>query len=113
MEEAQQIVSNLHQEVQFPQREDVKVSLESKTRRGFPYYTKYELTLVISSRIQQLQTGSPPLVSLENMDTESPTFLFELAKLEIKERKVPFIIGRHYPDGTVEYWSAMELQILV
>jgi DNA-directed RNA polymerase I, II, and III subunit RPABC2 len=42
-------------------------------------------------------------------DLESP---IDIAKKELMERKIPFIIRRPLPDGSYEDWRVDELRIL-
>lgn len=101
----------LHPEVLPVSRESVTESLKGN-RVTLPYFTKYEYVTLVGVRAQELQDGAKPLVSLDGMITSDPKFVEQLAKREILERKLPFIIHRRLPDGTSEYWSAMELSIV-
>jgi hypothetical protein len=46
------------------------------------------------------------------MVTSDPVFLEEVAKKEIVEKKLPFIIIRSIPNGQSEYWSTSELSVM-
>lgn len=98
----------LHPEVQTIDRE----SITSDARITLPYYSKYEFTALMGLRAQQLADGAKALVSLEGMQTSHPQFVWKLARKEIEERVLPFIIHRRLPDGVSEYWSASELSIV-
>ena len=76
-------------------------------RRTIPFLTKYEKTRIIGKRAMQISKGSPPLVEIG--DLESP---IDIAKKELMERKIPFIIRRPLPDGSYEDWRVDELRIL-
>jgi len=76
-------------------------------RRTIPFLTKYEKARIIGKRAMQISKGSPPLVEIG--DLESP---IDIAKKELMERKIPFIIRRPLPDGTYEDWRVDELRIL-
>ena len=76
------------------------------------YYSKYEYTVLLGTRAQQLAEGARPLVSLEGMVTSDPKFVWNLAQREILEQKLPFIIHRRLPNGVSEYWSTMELSVI-
>ena len=101
----------LHPEVLPVSREAVTESLKSQ-RVTLPYYTKYEYVTLTGTRAQQLAEGAKPLVSLDGMTTSDPQFVWNVAEKEILEQKLPFIIHRRLPDGTSEYWSAMELSVM-
>ena len=76
-------------------------------RRTIPFLTKYEKARIIGKRAMQISKGSPPLVEIG--DLESP---IDIAKKELMERKIPFIIRRPLPDGSYEDWRVDELRIL-
>ena len=76
-------------------------------RRTIPFLTKYEKARIIGKRAMQISKGSPPLVEIG--DLESP---IDIARKELMERKIPFIIRRPLPDGSYEDWRVDELRIL-
>jgi DNA-directed RNA polymerase I, II, and III subunit RPABC2 len=76
-------------------------------RMTIPFLTKYEKARIIGKRAMQISKGSPPLVEIG--DLESP---IDIAKKELMERKIPFIIRRPLPDGSYEDWRVDELRIL-
>ena len=76
-------------------------------RRTIPFLTKYERSRIIGKRAMQISKGSPPLVEIG--DLENP---IDIAKKELIERKIPFIIRRPLPDGSYEDWRVDELRIL-
>ena len=76
-------------------------------RRTIPFLTKYEKARIIGKRAMQISKGSHPLVEIG--DLESP---IDIAKKELMERKIPFIIRRPLPDGSYEDWRVDELRIL-
>jgi len=80
---------------------------KNKQRMTIPFLTKYEKTRIIGKRAMQISKGSPPLVEIG--DLESP---IDIAKKELMERKIPFIIRRPLPDGSYEDWRVDELRIL-
>ena len=76
------------------------------------YFTKYEYTALLSMRAQQIADGAKPLVGLEGLKASDPMFVWNVAKREIEQRKLPFIIRRQLPDGNSEFWSAQELEMI-
>jgi len=76
------------------------------------YFTKYEYTALLSMRAQQIADGAKPLVSLDGLKTSDSMFVWNVAKREIEQRKLPFIIRRQLPDGNSEFWSAQELEMI-
>jgi len=101
----------LHPEVQAVSRDEVTEALKND-RTMDPYYTKYEYVALLGIRIQQLSEGAGPLVSIDGMVTSDPRFLEEVAKKEIHEKKLPFIIHRRILNGQSEYWSTTELSVI-
>jgi DNA-directed RNA polymerase subunit K/omega len=78
-----------------------------KTYITRPYLTIYEKTKIISERSQQLSNGSIPLIK----NPESYNSVYEIAIEELKQKKVPFIIGRPI-SNRMEYWKLEDLNIL-
>jgi len=59
-------------------------------------------------RANQLSQGARPYVAIPEYMTD----VGEIARLELKERRLPFIISRPMPDGSHEYWRLSDLLIL-
>ena len=73
--------------------------------RTLPFLTKYERTRVIGQRAAQLDTGALPFVPV-------PTEIIRgslIAELELRAKKLPFIIRRPLPNRGSEYWRVSEL----
>jgi DNA-directed RNA polymerase I, II, and III subunit RPABC2 len=104
-------MASVNLEIKPVYRADVNDSVK-QPRITQPFFTKYEYTALLSVRTQQLSEGAKPLVSLEGMKTSDPLFILNLAKREIEEHKLPFIIRRPLPNGTAEFWSAQELEVI-
>ena len=100
-----------HPEVKPVFRKEVAEAIK-QPRITREYFTKYEYTSLIATRAQQLAEGAKPLVSLDGLKVSDPMFVWNVAKREIEQRKLPFVIRRQLPDGTAEYWSAQELEII-
>jgi DNA-directed RNA polymerase I, II, and III subunit RPABC2 len=111
MEQLRETSKLLHPEVLSVSRQSIEESQKSK-RITLPYYSKYEYTSLLGIRAQQLAEGAAPLVSLDGLIASAPDFTTNLAKKEILEQKLPFIIHRRLPNGVSEYWSTMELCII-
>jgi len=99
---------DLHPEVKPVFRADVK----KDGRITQPYFTKYEYTALVAARAQQLAEGAKPLVELKGLNMSDPMFIWNVAKREIEQRKLPYIVRRGLPDNTSEFWSAQELEIM-
>ena len=94
----------------FIHRADI-VKAQESTRTTLPYFSKYEYTALLSMRTQQLYDGAPPLVPVQEFNRDNPRFFWNIAEREVLERKLPFIIRRHLPNGSSEYWSVSELKM--
>lgn len=102
---------DLHPEVRPVFRKDVNASIE-QPRITQPYFTKYEYTALIATRAQQIAEGAKPLVGLDGLRTSDPMFLWNVAKREVEQRKLPYVIRRQLPNNTSEFWSAQEMEVM-
>jgi len=100
-----------HPEVKPVFRPEVVEALAKGDRLTQPFFTKYEYVDMLAARAQQIADGAKPLVGLEGLKTSDPMFLWNVAKREIEQRKLPFMVRRQLPNGTSEYWSAQELEM--
>lgn len=74
--------------------------------RTLPYLTKYEKARVLGQRAKQIETGSKPFVKVPENIIDS----YIIAELELREKKIPFIIKRPIPGGAFEYWNLKDLE---
>jgi DNA-directed RNA polymerase subunit K/omega len=111
MEELRNNSRILHPEVIPITRENISETLKEQ-RKTLPYYSKYEYTVLLGTRAQQLAEGSKPLSDVKGLDQQSPQFIWNLAKREILEQKLPFIIHRRLSNSISEYWSCSELSVI-
>jgi DNA-directed RNA polymerases I, II, and III subunit RPABC2 len=100
-----------HPEVKPVFRQEV-VEAVKQPRVTREFYTKYEYTALLATRAQQLAEGAKPLVNLDGLKQSDPMFVWSVAKREIEQRKLPFLVRRQLPNGTSEYWSTQELEIM-
>lgn len=75
-----------------------------------PFLTQYEKTRILGFRTNQLAQGARPLL-LNGVPEHIKTTL-EIARLELEQRRLPFIVKRPMPDGYFEYWRLSDLLIL-
>ena len=73
-----------------------------------PFLTQYEKTRILGFRTNQLAQGALPYVSVPGHIRNT----LDIAKMELEQRRLPFIIKRPMPDGTFEYWRLSDLMIL-
>lgn len=92
-------------------RKEVTESIQ-QPRMTEPYFTKYEFTALVATRAQQLAEGAKPMASLEGLKTSDPMFVWNLARREIEQHKLPFLVKRTMPNGTSEFWSAQEMEMM-
>jgi DNA-directed RNA polymerase I, II, and III subunit RPABC2 len=76
--------------------------------RTLPFLTKYEKARVLGQRAKQIETGAKPLVKVPENIIDG----YIIAELELREKKIPFIIKRPLPSGACEYWSIRDLEIV-
>lgn len=76
--------------------------------KTLPFLTKYEMTRILGQRAKQLNSGAKSFVKIPPNVIDG----YEIAKLELEEKKIPFIIKRPIPDGTCEYWNVSDLEVL-
>jgi DNA-directed RNA polymerase I, II, and III subunit RPABC2 len=74
--------------------------------RTIPYLTKYEKARILGQRAKQIETGAKPLVKVPENIIDS----YVIAELELREKKIPFIIKRPIPGGAFEYWNLRDLE---
>ncbi len=73
-----------------------------------PFLTLYERTKILGHRENQLAHGARPFVDVPAYVTD----VKDIARLELEQKRLPFIIARPMPDGSFEYWRLADLMIL-
>jgi DNA-directed RNA polymerase I, II, and III subunit RPABC2 len=76
--------------------------------KTLPYLTKYERARILGVRAKQINTGATPFVKLSEEIIDG----YVIAEMELKEKKIPFIIKRPMPNGGSEYWFLKDLEDL-
>jgi len=76
--------------------------------RTYPFLTNFERTKIIGLRANQLSRGSTPFVDVPRHITD----VRDIARLELEQKRLPYIIKRPLPNGTFEYWRLIDLLIL-
>ena len=82
--------------------------IQDENHKTYPFLTKYEKSRILGLRISQLNNGARPLVELQNKVIDNHI----IAKQELIEKKIPFIIMRPLPNGKKEYWKLQDLAII-
>ena len=74
--------------------------------RTIPFLTKYERARILGQRAKQINSGATPFIKVPENIIDG----YIIAEMELKEKKIPFIIRRPLPNGGSEYWSIKELE---
>jgi DNA-directed RNA polymerases I, II, and III subunit RPABC2 len=74
--------------------------------RTIPYLTKYERARILGQRAKQINSGATPFVKVPENVIDG----YLIAELELKEKRIPFIIRRPLPNGGSEYWKVSDLE---
>ena len=74
--------------------------------RTVPFLTKYERARILGQRAKQINMGAQPFVKVPDNVIDG----IIIAELELKEKKIPFIIKRPLPNGACEYWNVKDLE---
>ena len=76
--------------------------------RTYPFLTNYEKTKIIGLRANQISKVSMPFIAVPKHITD----VRDIARLELEQKRLPFIIKRPLPNGDFEYWRLADLLIL-
>jgi DNA-directed RNA polymerase I, II, and III subunit RPABC2 len=76
--------------------------------RSVPYLTLFEKTKIIGFRANQIAQGSRALIHVPAHVTD----VLEIARLELEQKRLPYILKRPMPDGTFEYVRLIDLLVL-
>lgn len=88
---------------------DIMRKYDPATNQTKNILSKYERVKIIGLRSEQLQRGADPYVELDQTKEFNPR---NVAYEELRQRKLPFMLKRTLPDGTVEYWRLDDMIIL-
>jgi DNA-directed RNA polymerase I, II, and III subunit RPABC2 len=102
LEELDDILEDYNEEIEEKKEEVVD------NRTTFNILTKYEKNFIIGFRTQQLINGSVALIDVNKLKEKTP---YNIAKEELKQRRIPFKVKRTLPNGKIEIWDLDELII--
>jgi len=74
--------------------------------KTIPILTKYEKTRILGQRAKQINNGCKPYINISENIIDG----YLIAEMELKEKKIPFIIRRPLPNGKSEYWKIKDLE---
>lgn len=86
---------------------DKNNTIIDNNHKTIPILTKYEKTRILGQRAKQINNGSKPYINLSENIIDG----YLIAELELKQKKIPFIIRRPLPNGKFEYWKIKDLEI--
>ena len=85
---------------------DVRDIVQDVNHTTLPILTKYEYTRILGLRAKQINDGAPLFVDTALVDG------YLIAQLELRAKKLPFIIRRPLPNGDHEFWNVSDLELL-
>jgi DNA-directed RNA polymerase I, II, and III subunit RPABC2 len=99
-----------HPQIWIPYEEQVQEKLIVKGvgdayHTTYPRITQYEFTKAISFRASQICNGAKPYIVVP----EGVTDAYQIAKMELQAKRLPFIFKRPLPNGQYEYWRLADL----
>ena len=88
---------------------DVNDIIIDDLHKTLPYLTKYEKAKIIGLRAKQINSGATPFINVKENIIDG----YIIAEMELKEKKIPYIIKRPMPNGGCEYWHLKDLEDLL
>ena len=76
--------------------------------KTIPFLTKYERARILGQRAKQIESGAKPFVKVPENIIDG----YLIAEIELREKKIPFIIRRPLPSGACEYWNLRDLELI-
>jgi DNA-directed RNA polymerase I, II, and III subunit RPABC2 len=87
---------------------DANNTIIDPLHKTLPFLSRYEKARVLGERAKQLDSGAKPFVEIDETMLDG----YLIACREFEAKKIPFIIKRPLPNGTVEYWRLNDLIVL-
>ena len=86
-------------------RDDNGIIIDNN-HKSLPILTKYERTKILGQRAKQINSGDKPYVNVPEKVIDG----YVIAEMELKQKKIPFIIRRPFGNGISEYWKLSDLE---
>jgi DNA-directed RNA polymerase subunit K/omega len=80
--------------------------IPDEERVSKPFMSEFEIARVLGTRASQLARGCKSMILLKNASSH-----MEIAREELRLRKIPYRLIRRYPNEMFEVWRLDELQI--
>jgi DNA-directed RNA polymerase I, II, and III subunit RPABC2 len=87
---------------------DAKNNIIDELHRTLPYLTKYEKARILGQRAKQINAGAKAFVEVPEKVIDG----YLIAELELKSKRIPFILRRPLPNGGCEYWHLRDLEVI-
>lgn len=88
---------------------DINNNITDPMHRTLPYLTKYEKARILGQRAKQINEGAKVFVTVPDKVMDG----YVIAEMELREKRIPFIIRRPLPNGGCEYWNLRDLEVFV
>ena len=112
------IILNAHPEIQQINYKELSAlskitrdkdgSIIDPLHRTIPFLTRYEKAKTLGLRAKQINDGSEIFINVGKDIIDGHT----IALMELKAKKIPFIIKRPLPFGNNEYWKLQDLELI-
>lgn len=79
-----------------------------ENHKTYPFLTMYERTSIIGLRSEMLSNGAQAYITVPDYITD----VKEIARLELEQKRLPFIVKRPLPNGLYEYWRLADLMLI-
>jgi DNA-directed RNA polymerase subunit K/omega len=79
-----------------------------KKHKSVPYLTLFEKTKIIGFRANQIAQGGRSYIHVPPHVTD----VLDIARLELEQKRLPYILKRPMPDGSFEYIRLIDLIVI-
>ena len=101
-------VNNSEMEALSKIKRDSNDNIIDENHTTLPIMTRYEKAKILGIRSTQINSGAEPFIDVPNNIIDGIT----IARMELEQKAIPFIIRRNLPNGKSEYWDIQDLEIL-
>ena len=101
-------VNNSEMEALSKIKRDSNDNIIDENHTTLPIMTRYEKAKILGIRSTQINSGAESFIDIPNNIIDGIT----IARMELEQKAIPFIIRRNLPNGKTEYWNIEDLEIL-